>query len=58
MDQDKKWLLRLRESIEQRKVLATKTPRMGLVLTGLNYDLRKTQYTLEEILKTLEEHPL
>ena len=33
-----KWLLALRESIEQRKVLATKTPRMGFALSGLNYD--------------------
>ena len=41
-----KWLLALRESIEQRKVLATKTPRMGFALTGLNYDPGRKLNTL------------
>ena len=41
-----KWLLALRESIEQRKVLATKTPRMGFALTGLNYDSGRKLNTL------------
>ena len=41
-----KWLLALRESIEQRKVLSTKTPRMGFALTGLNYDPGRKLNTL------------
>ena len=33
-----KWLLAIQETTSDRKVVATRTPRMGFAMTGISYD--------------------
>ena len=41
-----KWILALQETSADRKVVATRTPRMGFALTGLSYDSVRKLNTL------------